>query len=71
MNKMCFLKLFFKKNNNNNVKLKLKPLYNPFENEVFQDIFIVDKYSINIELPCVCTNIDKNVIFIENYFLSK
>lgn len=65
---MCFLKLF--KFKNNHKKIKIKPVFNQFENEFFTDVFIIDKYSINIELPCICTNIDKPLIFIENYFLS-
>ena len=67
---MCFLKMFYQiiKFKNNRKKKKIKPIFNQFENDFFTDVFIIDKYSINIEIPCSCTNINKNIIFIENYF---
>lgn len=61
---MCLLNFLF----NNKKKKKIYPKFNKFENELFMDIFTVDKYSINIELPCKCTNIEQNYQIQENYF---
>lgn len=62
---MCFLHFFC----HNKKKKKIYPIFNKFEDDVFYNIFVIDKYSIDIELPCQCTNIDKQIEIKQNYFI--
>lgn len=61
---MCLLNFFF----NNKKNKKISPKFDKFENELFMDVFTFDKYSVDIESPCECTNIENNYQIQENYF---
>lgn len=71
---MCFLHFLKKKESKifsltkKEKKIYIRPVFNKLENELFDDIFVIDKYLIDIELPCQCTKIHNNVYIVENYY---
>ena len=61
---MCLLRFFF----NSKKKKKIYPSVNKFQDELFYNVFVIDKYSIDIESPCKCSYIENTYHIFENYF---